>query len=247
MTKGVVSYQCSCVGINFKNYKIVINEFPLLGFAIKADGYNLEIDVELIDIFDKSTANDLAYHAVYKLLDHICLMFLVRIGEPRQICISLPQKEESGVRLKIQNIYQKSSIDHIQLQYSPDTKCLDSLKMQIENRWRHRNVLIRLFRNSISQEDPVTRYLLLYNVLLFANSDKQKELEICIISIDPNVEKKPSPKDNKPETIYTRLRNEIGHARQEVESQKTITEITEHLSKFTNIVKQVVLNHKLSE
>ncbi|GEM_PF-3837347 len=242
MNKGVVSYQCSCVGINFNDYKIEINALPLLGFAIKADGSLLEIDVELVDIFDESTANKLAYDSVCKLLDHICLMFLVKIGEPRQIRISLPQKFESEVRLAVHNMYQAQFIENVQPQVFPNPKSLDSLKMQVENYWGSHNVRMRLFRNSISQEDPVTRYLLLYNVLLFIHSDRQKELDKCIAKIDTNVEHKPSPKDNKPETIYTRLRNEIGHNRQGVKSQTTIKEITEQLSKFTDIVKQVVLN-----
>lgn len=240
MNKGVVSFQYSCVGINFENYRIEINSPPLLGFEIKADGNLLKIDVEIVDIFDESTSYDLAYEAVCKLLDHICLMFLVKIGELHKISISLPQEDESDICL-IHNIYHKSSIEHVQLQYTPDTTCLDLLKMQIEDRWSNGSVLIRLFRNSMSQKDPVTRYLLLYNVLLLENSDKQKELDNCIVNIDSNVERTLNYKDQL-ETIYTRLRNEIGHVRQGVESQKTIIEITEHLSKFTDIVKQVVLN-----
>lgn len=220
MNKGVISYQCSCVGIDFKNYKIEINSPPLLGFNITADGNILKIDVEIVDIFEESTAYDLAYESVCKLLDHICLMFLVKIGELHKISISLPQKDESDIRLKINNIYHMNSIGHVRLQYTPDTKCLDSLKKQIEDRWSNSIVLIRLFRNSISQEDPVTRYLLLYNVLLFANSDKQPKLDECIVKIDSNVERSLSPINNKPETIYTRLRNEIGHVRQGVRISK---------------------------
>lgn len=244
MNKAVVSYQCSCLGINFQSYEVEIEETPLLGFTIKADGEHLEIGVELVDIFDESIAIGLAHDAVCKLLDYLCLFFLVKIGKPYQISISLPQKEKSEVYLIVHNIYQINLIENIQLQYSPSAECLDLLKIQIKDHWNHHGIMVKLFRNSLLSADPVTRYLLLYNVLLFANSDKQKELDKSILTIDSSIETTPSPRDNKPETIFTRLRNEIAHARNGVAYQQTISEIKEHLSKFTDIVKQVVLNNR---
>ena len=102
--------------------------------------------------------------------------------------------------------------------------------------------LIRLFRYAINAEDPVIQFLFLY-LILYQMCENQDEVDRMILGIAPNTPSsaKPTKKadQKKPksptETIFTRLRNEIGHGR-EVDPEVTRREIMIHLDEFKDIV-----------
>jgi hypothetical protein len=86
---------------------------------------------------------------------------------------------------------------------------------------------IGLYRNAMACVEPVARYMFLYSTLLTLFDDSQGEVEgyfrehapaeeLQEKEPPPRVAKKKPPKPKtgpKLETIYTRLRNEVGHVR----------------------------------
>lgn len=108
--------------------------------------------------------------------------------------------------------------------------------------------LIRLFRFAINADDPVIQFLFLYLILylMHRNQDEVDRAIRAIMKIAPNTlssarhrKKAPQAKSlsrrNSAETIFTRLRNEIGHGRG-VDPELTRREIITHLDEFRAIV-----------
>jgi len=59
-------------------------------------------------------------------------------------------------------------------------------------------------------DEPVVQFMLLYLILDGIHND-QKSIDKFIMRVAPNTIQIPSPHNNKLETIYTKLRNEITH------------------------------------
>ena len=94
--------------------------------------------------------------------------------------------------------------------------------------------LIRLFRYAISTDEPVVQFMLLY-LILYEIRKKQSALDRYIMKVAPTTPQSASPHTGKPETIYTKLRNEITH-RSNVGHETTRAQIINHLYKFRAIV-----------
>jgi hypothetical protein len=84
-----------------------------------------------------------------------------------------------------------------------------------------------LFRSARQSLSPVEEFMHLYNILLMLcnqqyQDEKQKRVDDFIRSEDPKVPQTPDPRKPKVmETVYTQLRNEIGHKRDGVNLEET--------------------------
>lgn len=112
---------------------------------------------------------------------------------------------------------------------------------------------VRIYSSAIRQEDPVARFMLLYNIILMFSGEEQVNVERSILSIAPDTPQTEKPeipqskpkqkrKPRKMETVYTRLRNEIAHNRGGEEFDRTCKEIDQWVSGLESIVKKMVLD-----
>jgi hypothetical protein len=105
--------------------------------------------------------------------------------------------------------------------------------------------LYSAYRFALNQDDAVTRFMFLYNILLSLNGDKQKRVEGFIRSEMPGVQQSLSgnpelqAKDVQ-ETIYTRLRNEVSHVRKGTTPDKTKREIHDNVEPFRVLVERAI-------
>ncbi len=88
--------------------------------------------------------------------------------------------------------------------------------------------------------EPIGKYIALYQLLLGVCNDRQSELDQLILHFEPSTHQTPRPKDGRPETLYTRIRNELAHARPSANPFSTYQEVTLHLARFEWIVKQII-------
>jgi hypothetical protein len=88
--------------------------------------------------------------------------------------------------------------------------------------------------------EPIGRFVALYALLLSEAKDSQKEVDRLILDFEPNTQQTASPKDQKLETLYTRLRNELAHVRTTASVFSTHDEIELHLQRFEWIVKSIL-------
>lgn len=88
--------------------------------------------------------------------------------------------------------------------------------------------------------EPIGRFLSFYVLLCSQCHDKQADVDKLIRQVDSNVALFVSPKDGKPETIFTKLRNELAHNRAGVSIIETRQEIELHLTRFEWIVQTIL-------
>lgn len=97
---------------------------------------------------------------------------------------------------------------------------------------------INLYRYAIGADDPVVQFLNLYTIL-YLIYENQKDIDRQIISLDPNTPQSIRPKSSKPETIYTKLRNELNH-RADRDPEETKVEIMNNQVSFKKIVHDIL-------
>ncbi len=70
--------------------------------------------------------------------------------------------------------------------------------------------LLEVFRYSISSDDPVVQFMLLY-LILYEIYGSQSNIDKFIVGKEPSTVQSKSPHNGRLETKYTRLRNQIAH------------------------------------
>jgi hypothetical protein len=103
---------------------------------------------------------------------------------------------------------------------------------------------IRLYASAMQQEDPIARFMFLYNIILTLSRDKQAVVDGKILAVAPDTPRTTSPiKRAAEETVYTRLRNEIAHNRVGAEFPTTSKEIRSWVKKLEKITKELILEN----
>jgi hypothetical protein len=100
--------------------------------------------------------------------------------------------------------------------------------------------LIHQFIIARSEIDNVSRFMFLYNLALQMHSNNQKVLDEAILRIEPSCAVSPSPRFEGNETIYARLRNQVGHRRDGTNIEATRKEIDEMVNKFQEVVYEML-------
>jgi len=105
------------------------------------------------------------------------------------------------------------------------------------------------FYFAVGLEEPISKFMCLYNIMLSLCKDRQKQVDKFIRDIQPGVELSPSPRKPKDEeereTVYTRLRNEIAHSRPGTTIQATREEIENNLNEFIKLTKEIIARRAL--
>ena len=94
-----------------------------------------------------------------------------------------------------------------------------------------------LYRTLIGVQDVVARFMALYLILMSFHDDNQSKVDKFIIECKPDViiTRRPG-KQAIPETVYSRLRNQIGHNRNK-SLEETRQEMEQHVVGLQEIVK----------
>ena len=102
-----------------------------------------------------------------------------------------------------------------------------------------------LFRSARQSQSPTEEFMHLHNILLMIFNDKQRDVEAFIMSEDPATPQTQHPL--KPpgvmETVYTKLRNELGHKRAGVNVDKTKSQMAERLDGLIALTKRAIELH----
>ncbi|GAA5133629.1 hypothetical protein [Thalassotalea piscium] len=97
---------------------------------------------------------------------------------------------------------------------------------------------------ALSEEEPITKFILLYNVLQQCLGNEQRLVEHHIKQFNPKIKLIKSPFNGRMETIYSSLRNELNHKRNKIEPNLELTKkkVITHLNQFTKITTQIILD-----
>lgn len=108
---------------------------------------------------------------------------------------------------------------------------------------RYNYDLIKRLNFARALEDPISRFLSLYAMLSSIAQDRQQEIDRLIRTEEPTVASSLPPRKSQPETIFTRLRNELAHHREGVSVFVTHEEIRLHVGRFEWLVERIIRPH----
>ncbi|MBI1913493.1 MAG: hypothetical protein HYS12_01875 [Planctomycetes bacterium] len=106
------------------------------------------------------------------------------------------------------------------------------------------------FRSALRSSSPAEAFMHLYNILLMLFKNDQEEADLFIGREEPGARWTPYPRErprrkksktNWQETTYTRLRNELGHQRENVNLDDTKKEMADHLGGRREVTKKAIL------
>jgi len=117
----------------------------------------------------------------------------------------------------------------------------------------------RLFHSALSLTDTISKFMVLYLILVILNDDEQKKVDRFVLSVEPcvatgpryrerNNKLKDKRNEDEPtvrETVYTRLRNELAHRREDERGCRRSVESIEEAMKanmqgLIRIVKEAI-------
>ncbi len=123
---------------------------------------------------------------------------------------------------------------------------LPGLKAELEDLRPNRRDYEELYRVAMQAADNIDRYMSLYRILslLFPNPRGEEKQEFVDAFIEQETsERRTHPRPDKPhikETVYSKLRNEIGHARQGVDLAHTRQRMDARVYELAKIVRRAI-------
>ena len=96
--------------------------------------------------------------------------------------------------------------------------------------------VLRIYRTTLSINDRISQYLILYGLLLILKGEKQKKVDEFILSKIPDILVVAGK--NGTETIITRIRNMIAHP----SSDRDMTQLNKNVQTYIETLKNLVLN-----
>ncbi|MEQ1751686.1 MAG: hypothetical protein ABL974_19855 [Prosthecobacter sp.] len=101
---------------------------------------------------------------------------------------------------------------------------------------------LHLFFSAACIVDRVARFVSLYTALLHVFDDSQMKVDQALLQIDPTIQQTRRP--GKPsifETVFTRLRNEFSHKRDNCTMLRTHEEIEANVDRFEDLARKILV------
>lgn len=116
----------------------------------------------------------------------------------------------------------------------------DLVKTEVLNKDNYTVHYYEQYKKALQCEDIISKYMCLYNILLQLFTDSQRKVDEFIessIGIQ-KMEYTSGPKGR--ESKFTRLRNEIGHKRENKTFDQTKAEMEEYMDELMTVVKKAI-------
>lgn len=249
MSVGKITYAIKCDGFELKELEIPLefDTIPSVTFETIDDGV-LKATFKTNKIYNEAKARQIINPIIERLTDRLSFLLNIAVKKPYFAGSALPPDPvvaNDGIhRLKVSSVIGLDAIIHAVIKPGSEKRkaIVDFLKRPPVTS----DLLISEYALSISRKEHLSKFMLLYNLMLRIVGDEQKLVDDIIKRIYPNVDVVKSKRKSRrgiivvEETIFTKLRNEVAHTRDGVSKQDTINQIKNNLPKFIEIVKEVI-------
>jgi hypothetical protein len=243
MATGTIEFAAPIAGLRFEPFE-VSNPHPAVEkIILKAqDDERLNIEFHLINVFDFEEATAIANPILHSIANRLAFYRNVPVGEPRFTGGTLP-KDASGSSHMVR-IDRLLMWDHAAPVLTLGKDTCQELARLLEKPYTDDH-LYSAYRFAGNQKDRVACFMFLYNILLQLCGDVQQDVDKFIRHHDPNVDESLSGEPKKAakgenETVYTRLRNEVGHWRTGTTPEQTRKEIEDNVTAFQELVRTAI-------
>jgi hypothetical protein len=207
----------------------------------RSDSYEqrvIEVIFELSDVLGEEDAQATTKPVLDSILGQIAVELDVGIGEPQQTMFGYSNDEGDWELKHSHSISWRARPPDV----VPDAEKREELATLLKQTPQSPQ-LLAAYRFACSRHDPVAQFMFLYNILLQNCGDRQGRVDSFIRDALPGVEETVSPhRKGKTETVFTRLRNEVGHVRDKAPSAQTVAEIEQHLPAIRDLVQAAIKN-----
>jgi hypothetical protein len=239
MATGTVTFAAPATGLQLESIEVSspLPEVEKINVETQQDGL-LEIRFHLIDVFDPEDAENITRPVLRSIIDRLAFEVDVGIGDPYLSGATLPKDASGSTLSALKTLPVRWRV--LPANVVPDDNWRRDIVKLLEKS-PTRPDLYSAYRFASYQSDAVARYMFLYNILLQLHNDSQKAVDDFILAEEPAVARKASPHNaGVTETVYTRLRNEVGHRRAGTSPDKTRTEIEHNLSALQKLTKTAI-------
>jgi hypothetical protein len=232
MATGTYEFIVPVAGLRLEQTKVANLHTSVEKIVVETqDDEQMAVIFHLTNVFTEAEANAVTRDILASIINRLAFELDLSIGEPHLKSFSLP-KDASGSSHTV-----STSLLVTWNVVVPDSTRRQELAKLLEQPYR-RPDLHSAYRFAGSQSDAITRFMFLYSILLQLHGDFQPQVDNFIRQETPTVSLSPRP--DKPwiiETVYTRLRNQVGHIRAGIPPEQTRTEIEDNVAALQKLVK----------
>ena len=123
---------------------------------------------------------------------------------------------------------------------------IEKVKSILQEKPRFNCLYYDQFYFALELTDPLSKFMALYNTVLTLCNDRQEDVDRFVLATQPNVVTNSPYKSRKSgtqETLYTRLRNQVGHVRPQTTIEATRIEMSENLNGLVEITKKLITDN----
>ena len=244
MYKGHIDYVTEIDGVAFDPFEIGHKHSLVEKVRIEAMDGKLKIRFFVLNVTSCDEAYQLTQSMVDGILDKLSFILGVPIHSARYSGGSIEREvvaENGSKSVEVQGTGVIGLMVSALLIRKLSPELVENLRRNMEREDIPGTEYLNQFRFALQSPDPVTRFMFLYSILLAIFDDSQKEVDDFIREVEPTVSVTPRP--DRPdiyETIYTRLRNEVGHHRPNVNPANTKKEMARLLPKLIDLVRKAI-------
>ncbi len=254
---GLIEYYVEIDKYLFEEISLVIENNGIQKIILKISKenkplYALKVQFILENVIDLAKIEQITIRMLNNILIEFNIQYAMYTGSPYLIHQSIKGESSSNIPAALEV---RRPLDDL-LQDEQYIKLQHNLKAIINNvPEQFDSPQVELFRAALSNKDLVTKYMLLYNTLLYCtrkeDKEEQKFVDEFILKYMDDDEEKAEYNETKPknngsfskETVFTKLRNEIGHTRN-IPFNDTKDNMKRTLNTFIEIVRSAVARNE---
>jgi len=237
--EGVVTYMARAPGLSFEHVRLAENRrHDVCLYSERPEELVLNVTTSCSTVQE---ALDMSLIVASYVLDDLSLCLRKAISGPERtgFCFKKAPAEvgSSGqytVQSSLTSAYKAESLP-VTLTSSKTLSLLASLPIADPMR----KVRRQLYRATLNIEGPLAQFVLLYSVLLLVCGDSQKKVDVCICRLRPDTQRY-EDRNGPKETVFTRLRNKLGHGRPDWSIESLVHEANTLLPDFVEIVAEAI-------
>ncbi len=247
MYQGQVDYTAKIQGTIFEPFEIegACQSVSRILLEATTEG-DLKISFFVSDVESANDACRLTQGTVVDIIDKLSFELGVPISNPQLSGATVTHEIESekGSNSKILDVHGIDTVTfscRVEIVQKLGLEAINNTRTFLKKKDISNFRYFPVFRSALNNDDPVVRFMMLYKILLHKFGDNQREVDQFIRVSEPGVPETPRP--DKPEimeTVYTRLRNEIGHVRPSAVPEQTRNEIANWVNHLVGLVKKAI-------
>ena len=249
MLSGHQSYSISLTGyyyLSLPPFDVTATEFPAVD-RIEISSPNEKqvlVTISFKQIATPEDADSIGRVIAAQVADRLAFEYKLSAGDPVKADGSFEERDASGAILLFASNHVNLSTSGC-ITHKAAVTDVPKLKLAIEASEPKKDTYYTQFRWIMCQDDPVTRFMHLYKILLSLEGgqfNSQKPVDAFIVGQEPMVQQvfNPHSKVNRNETIYTRFRNEVGHEIVGTTPASTRQGMEQHVDKLADHVKVAI-------